>query len=106
MQFRQGDIFLELVTDATIGNELPRDNAGRIVLAYGEVTGHAHAVLEDSAKLYDGGEKALEERFLKVFKPVMLRHEEHTHIELIPGIYRVRRQREWTDQDEPRVVAD
>ncbi len=105
IQYRQGDVFLERVAKAKVGAKIPRTD-GRIVLAYGEVTGHAHAIVEDDAALYDGAEKALEDRFLKVFKPVMLRHEEHAPIELVPGVYRVRRQREWTDSDEPRVVAD
>ena len=106
MQIRQGDVFLELIDETPVGTEIERD-AGRIVLAYGEATGHAHAIESDAATLFQGlteGEK--EARFLRVFKPVFLRHEEHARIELKPGLYRVRRQIEWTDADEPRVVAD
>lgn len=38
------------------------------------------------------------------FAPVV--HQEHAAEALRPGTYRVTRQREWTDQDEPRQVAD
>ena len=41
--YRQGDVLIRQV------NEIPsqakvKKNVGRIVLAYGEVTGHAHAI--------------------------------------------------------------
>jgi hypothetical protein len=39
-------------------------------------------------------------------QPVSLKHEEHSTIPLAPGLYRVRRQREWTDEQEPIQVAD
>lgn len=101
---RQGDVGLiavdEIPTDAI---ELPRENGERIVLAYGEVTGHAHA-------FHDLGVMALRaanaDVFLRVVEPATLRHEEHTHIEVPPGMYRVLRQREWTDSEEPIAVED
>lgn len=107
MQIRQGDVFLELIEDPSsveVGERVPLDK-GRVVLAYGEVTGHAHAIDGRGAILFRG-KAANEDRFLRVLRPVALTHEEHSRIALTPGLYRVRRQREWTDQDEPRVVAD
>ena len=107
MQFRQGDVFMEKIEDAgdaELGERIARDK-GRIVLAYGEATGHAHAIHDGGAILFSG-KAANADRFLRVYKPVSLLHEEHTKIALEPGLYRVRRQREWTDADEPRVVAD
>lgn len=45
-QYRQGDVLLEKVSLPKGERKmLPRDN-GHIVLAYGEVTGHAHAICE------------------------------------------------------------
>jgi hypothetical protein len=109
MQFRQGDVFLELIEDASsinLGERVPLDK-GRVVLAYGEVTGHAHAISDRGAILFFGKDKAAnQDRFLRVLRPVSLLHEEHSKIELPKGLYRVRRQREWTDQDDPIVVAD
>lgn len=101
---RQGDVLLEMIDAGELGKELPRD-AGRIVLAYGEVTGHAHAIHETDATLF-AGKAANDDRILRVVAPVSLRHEEHSKIELPPGLYRVRRQREWTDENEPIQVAD
>lgn len=107
MQFRQGDVFLELIEDPSsveVGERIPLDK-GAIVLAYGEATGHAHAIREEGAILFSA-KAANEERFLRVLRPVALTHEEHAPIALKPGLYRVRRQREWSDLDEPIVVAD
>lgn len=103
---RQGDVLL--VPCASIpknAQPVPRDN-GRVVLAYGEVTGHAHAMadtLDDPAcELLTTGD----ERFLRVDRVSQLLHEEHTAHEVAPGAWKVVRQREWTDADEPRQVAD
>jgi len=101
---RQGDVALVAIeaipADAV---EQPRDGSGRVVLAYGEATGHAHA-------LHDPGVSMLcapnQEAFLRVVEPSNLVHEEHDRIAIPPGIYRVVRQREWSDADEPVQVAD
>lgn len=100
---RQGDVMVERVDSIPDGcAEIPRD-AGRIVLAYGEVTGHAHAIHEPGVTMLRAANADV---YLRVVEPSMLRHEEHTHVAIPPGLYRVTRQREWTDNDEPRVVAD
>jgi hypothetical protein len=107
MQVRQGDVFLELIEDVNeseLGECVPLEG-DRVVLAHGESTGHAHAISDEGAILFRGT-AANSDRFLRVLRPVNLLHEEHAKIALEPGLYRVRRQREWTDQDEPRVVAD
>jgi hypothetical protein len=108
MQFRQGDVFLELIEDVSsveLGDRVPRDKR-TVVLAYGEATGHAHAIREPGAMLFFGkGNAANEDRFLRVLRPVNLTHEEHSPIALTPGLYRVRRQREYSPE-ELRTVAD
>jgi hypothetical protein len=109
MQFRQGDVFLELVEDVEsveLGEKVAPDD-GAVVLAYGEATGHSHQIRDEGATLFFGKDKAANaDRFLRVLQPVSLRHEEHAPIDLVPGLYRIRRQREWQDADEPRFVAD
>jgi hypothetical protein len=109
MQVRQGDVFLELIEDASsveVGERVPREG-GAVVLAHGEATGHMHRITDAGAALFFGKDKAANaDRFLRVLQPVSLRHDEHAPIDLVPGLYRVRRQREWTDEMEPRVVAD
>jgi hypothetical protein len=103
-QYRQGDVLLVAVPaipqDA---RPLPRDR-GRIVLALGEATGHAHAIADPQAALV---ETELEERFLHVLAEggVLLCPEEHASVRLPQGAYQVCRQREYVPGDW-RMVAD
>ena len=101
--FRQGDVLLIPTGKPTrTGKAQPRDDRGRIVLAEGEATGHAHAIASDTARLYGAG---LDVRFLQVIGEATLTHEEHDTIVLPDGWYEVRRQREYTPEAE-RFVAD
>ncbi len=102
MRFRQGDILIERI------GALPEDCApvppddGRLVVAYGEATGHAHAVL-GSAELYESEEGR---RFLKVLEEGgLLTHEEHDPIVLPAGTYMVERQREYAPR-RPNLIED
>ncbi len=97
-QFRQGDVLLVKVDALPAGAEL-QEVEDRIVLAYGEVTGHAHAVGLEGAKLYRSNGDDL----LKVHTATALVHEEHSPIPLDPGVYKVVRQREYTPQEIRRV---
>jgi len=106
--YRQGDVLLELV--AAIPQGAKDVTAGdRIVLAYGEATGHAHAVHEPLTKKTPGGKARLwdagAERFLQVLEKTALKHEEHAPVELDPGIYRVVQQVEYSPE-EIRNVSD
>jgi len=94
--YRQGDVLLQAVdTIPDAARPVARDG-GRIILAYGESTGHAHAIEapEAEATLLSVSEN---ERFLLLVADVDLAHEEHATIRLPAGIYRVVRQRVWTD---------
>ena len=113
--YRQGDVLLIKVDDAPKGAAVPLD-AGRVVLAYGEVTGHAHAIASRSATLHerlltedrtaDGNDIwRAAERILVASAPVALQHEEHATIDLPGGTFRVVRQREF-DALSSRLVAD
>lgn len=103
--YRQGDVMIRQVA------KLPKDatevqTKGRIVLAYGEVTGHAHAITEREAKEYTMAEAAgAVRRFLKVVSEATVRHEEHAPIPLPPGVYEIVQQREY-HPEELRNVAD
>ncbi len=102
--YRQGDVLILETTAAPTGAvEVPRDK-GRIVLAYGEVTGHAHAIHDGSATLLSA--PGTDDRFLRIMDAsgVELRHEEHATITLPPGDYIVRTQREYTPQAIVRVA--
>jgi len=74
----------------------------QLVLARGEVTGHAHRILEPGAAVLfkdDTGD------FLEVTADqATLVHEEHDAISLPRGTYRVWFQREYSPQEIRRVV--
>lgn len=102
--FRHGDVLVGAV------ETVPADakEAAGLVLAYGELTGHAHQIAER-----DGRAKLLRtasETFLAVDPPgATLVHEEHAPIALPPGMYRVWRQREYVregGQVQFRPVSD
>lgn len=103
--FRQGDVLL-IPTKLNRRKLSPvtREN-GRLVLADGEATGHAHMIVDESAELVTADGAA--ELFLLVHGPgpVELVHEEHDTIQVPPGEYEVRRQREYAPE-EIRLVAD
>lgn len=107
MIYRQGDILIVATTHIPTNlNPVSREN-GRVVLAHGEVTGHAHCIdADDTAVMFletDVAEMA--DRFLRVEQEVQIVHDEHDTITLPPGDYVVRRQREYTPEA-PRQVAD
>lgn len=102
---RQGDILVVQTTDQVPADAKPRprDDSGRVVLAYGEVTGHAHAILDPDVELLSIGDEV--EMWLKVNRKegATLVHEEHASIHLPQGIHRVVRQREYTPEAVRRV---
>lgn len=101
--YRQGDVMVVAIpTIPTTAQPIEREE-GRVILAHGEVTGHAHALCEPGVvKLADG----IEEYLRVADEKADLVHEEHTTIALPPGDYRILRQQEYVPQDIPRRVAD
>lgn len=77
--YRQGDVLLIEVDNETLfeGKKQERDNQGRLVLEYGEVTGHAHAFYHQGVNLtlIQGGLRILETE-----EESILKHEEHADI--------------------------
>jgi len=103
-QYRQGDILLIKVR--------PRPHAGatsvppvdgRLILAYGEQTGHAHAIDATLAELFEEQQGQL---YLRVARPAPLVHEEHAPIVVDPGWYSVIRQREYLPGMSWGIVGD
>lgn len=94
--YRQGDVLLiELNSWSSEkkGKPQERDAQGRLVLEYGEVTGHAHAIKSKEASLVTMNSGL---RLLETYADVELTHEEHDPIQLpAKKVYEVRRQREY-----------
>jgi hypothetical protein len=90
LSLRQGDVLLVEV-EAIPAEARMRRRDGRIVLAEGEATGHAHAIHEEDAREFWHGE----ERFLLTRSRSQLVHEEHAPIVVPPGSWRTVQQREY-----------
>jgi hypothetical protein len=99
--YRQGDVLL-LQIQKLPDNLAPVAWEGRVVLAYGEVTGHAHAISTQHASMFTGQG----ERYLEIKPGALLVHEEHATISLPEGFYKVVQQREYVPQSAPRDVVD
>jgi len=101
MQFRQGDIYFVQVDGDYQGEKVKRQN-NRIVIAEGEITGHAHAIHDKNATMYRDSVQDLE--WLVVDAPVKVVHEEHATINLPAGIWQVIHQRQYVRGDIRRVL--
>ena len=101
-QYRQGDVLLCRVSKVHSGFPVPPDAGGRLVIAEGEHSGHAHALGPERAQLFRRGRQLL----LSVGADgTALSHEEHSPILLPQGHYLIRRQREY-DPRASRPVGD
>lgn len=112
--YRQGDVLLVAISPAISksikpGRDLREEKTGRTVLAYGEVTGHAHVVehIKDGVvELFENLDSSGAFVLLRVSgRTAKLKHDEHETISLPPGDYRVIRQREYSPEA-IRNVAD
>lgn len=108
--FRQGDVLIMPVAEETVPPRAldaagePRDARGRLVLALGEVTGHAHAVTGVGRLIREPGAQD-GPMLLHLPEGGRVVHEEHAAIPLPRGWFRVVRQREYLPGS-VRVVAD
>jgi hypothetical protein len=98
-QVRQGDVLIERIEN------IPTDakkESGRVILAHGEVTGHAHEIdMKDAEAWKRGGETVA----VKVKRRTNVKHQEHAPAPLKRGAHRVIRQREYSPEA-LRPVAD
>ncbi|MCY0870621.1 MAG: hypothetical protein OWT27_08545 [Firmicutes bacterium] len=87
MLYRHGDVLIEQV------EQLPKNAkpSKEQVLAYGEVTGHAHRMQGDF-EMYADEQGNL---YFRTEMGAFVTHEEHARIDFVPGVYKVTRQREY-----------
>jgi hypothetical protein len=103
---RQGDVLITRISALPQAlKRVPHDN-GRVILAYGEVTGHSHALRGEHCELFTPTALGATVTYLEVKEAmVALTHDEHAPIELAPGVYEITRQREY-HPEAIRNVAD
>jgi hypothetical protein len=103
--YRQGDVLIQAVDNIPKKTKKVKREHGQLILAHGEVTGHCHAIIDESAELVTAEQAA--ELYLLVHgtDPVALTHQEHATIMLPPGKYEVLRQLEYAPE-QIRQVAD
>jgi len=90
--YRQGDVLITRVNDEVTEAYKPvNPDNGRVILAYGEVTGHAHALKSSLTEMYESNG----DRLMKVRETADLNHEEHTTITFEPGTYRITQQKQY-----------
>ena len=101
VEIRHGDVHVQrlggAVTDGWVGEPAPE-----AVLAYGEVTNHAHRVRRAPGATFDpelltmaGAEFSI----LRLRDKAILSHEEHKDIALDPGVYRVSIKRQYAEDE-------
>src|SRR5574337_967926 len=123
--FRQGDVLIMQVKSLPTGlRPAPLDKDGAIVLAFGEQTGHRHAIYDhimqpevtpgaadeiaeaaiaraqSKARLWAAPDGA---RYLEVSEAVTLKHEEHDPHVIPPGCYKLPLQMEYRPRELVRV---
>ena len=97
----QGDLYIERIDGAVPAKAVTVAPEGRhLIVGYSE-TGHHHVIDAERAVMYRLPEE-IYECFIVVSETTALEHlrsfDTHESIELTPGTYRVRRQREYTPE--------
>jgi len=100
--YRQGDVMIIKVDSIPTGLEPRKRDNGKIVLAYGEVTFHTHAIKCKDALAFN----SQDEIYLDLKSRTEVLHEEHNPIPLNPGFYRVIHQKEFGTEGELVPVQD
>jgi len=105
--YRQGDVLFRKIRQLPSGDRKKRNNA---TVAYGEVTGHSHALaLEDREvaevlEIGDGLYVHVSACGLRIESGATFVHEEHGPVTLPPGDYEVTIQREYSPEAIRNVV--
>jgi hypothetical protein len=107
--YRQGDVLMVRLGDGVTRPETDDEvTTDGIILAYGEVTGHAHRLSYSPGKARIKAFKtptAVNDRLMTLDEVAKLLHEEHGEITLPAGDYIVRQQREYSPLND-RLVQD
>ena len=97
--YRQGDVLIKQI------KSVPKtakkvENGERVVLAYGEVTGHCHQISTKEAQEFSLDKQ----RFIKLEENAKLNHEEHSTITFPKGNYEIIQQVQYTPEEIKAVL--
>ena len=84
--YRHGDVIIFQFPKANLANATMK-NAEGVILAYGEVTGHAHRLKGSIAIAENAPNTGVEPVLFEVKNQAVLTHEEHDTIVLEKGVY-------------------
>jgi hypothetical protein len=102
---QQGDVVLYPVSSIPEGCKKVDPKLGRIVIAEGEATGHAHTILASIGTMFVN--EATKQTFIETSAPTEIDHQEHEKITVPPGKFRVHRVKEYDHfAEEARQVKD
>ncbi len=102
-QYRQGDVLVNPTNKKPAGSKRKKEN-GRVILAFGEATGHHHSFSGGSVDLLDA---PTGEMLLVVKNKSKLEHQEHGAIMHEPSVKQVIHQRQYNYfTDEVQRVTD
>lgn len=89
--YRQGDLAITPITKLPDNLKETKNS----VLAYGEITGHKHQLLERIEGQFRVFQDEKDNTILDINQPTDLVHEEHKTITIEKGFYIIRREREY-----------
>jgi len=95
--YRHGDV---VIIPGNIPENAKSDSNTKVVLAYGEVTGHSHRI-DNGALLFKFNNKT----YLRVTEPfAVLKHEEHKALKIPQGEYEIKIQQDYEPDGWKKVV--
>jgi hypothetical protein len=101
---RQGDVIIERIDEIPAPAKRVKLKRGqRIILAYGEATGHHHSLDLKDADWWKHADDANGDQYLNVKTSAVVTHQEHAPVALPAGKYRVIQQREYSPEEIRRV---
>jgi hypothetical protein len=99
--YRQGD-FLFIPVSTTPEGEKEKRVGGKLIIGYGEATGHHHATRAKNASIIKGVEGV---RWFSVLDvSVEVTHNEHATITIPAGVYEIRQERTYHAGKIQRVI--
>ena len=90
---RQGDVLVVPCKEIPAGLATVQPEAGRLILARGEATGHHHSIAFRQRVAMFRDDASGGRLYVCADEPVSLEHQEHTALTIAPGNYEVRIQR-------------